>query len=53
MAYRLPYSGVFECDEAWLTCIGRKIRGVVGIPSIDMLIIIMVKIMFSIVGLET
>jgi hypothetical protein len=28
-------------------------RGVVGMPPIDMLIIIMVKIMFFIVGLET
>jgi hypothetical protein len=40
MAYHLPYSGLLECDEPWLICVGRKIRGVVGLPSVDMLIII-------------
>jgi hypothetical protein len=40
MAYHLPYSGLLECDEPWLICAGRKMRGVVGLPSVDMLIII-------------
>jgi hypothetical protein len=40
MAYHLPYFGLLECDEPWLICAGRKMRGVVGLPSVDMLIII-------------
>jgi hypothetical protein len=52
LAYHAPYLGLLEYDEPWLICALRQIRGVAGLPSVDMLIIIiMVKIMFSIVGL--
>jgi hypothetical protein len=40
IAYHLPYSGLLECDQPWLICAGRQIGGVVGLPSVDMLIII-------------
>jgi hypothetical protein len=40
IAYDLPYSGLLVCDEPWLIYAGRKTRGVVGLPSVGMLIII-------------
>jgi hypothetical protein len=41
--YHLPYSRLLECDELWLIYVGRKMRGVDGLPSVDMLIIIIVE----------
>jgi hypothetical protein len=36
-AYHLPYFGLLECDEPWLI---QQMRGVAGMPSVDVLIII-------------
>jgi hypothetical protein len=54
LAYHLPYTELPGCDEPWLICsCKRYLRGAVGLPSVDMLIIIMVGIIVSIVGHET
>jgi hypothetical protein len=41
LAYHAPYPGLLECDEPWLICAGRQIRGAVGLLSVEVLIIIM------------
>jgi hypothetical protein len=54
LAYHLPYTELSVFDEPWLLCsCKRKMRGVVGIPYVEMLIIIMVKIIVSIAGHDT
>ena len=50
LAYHLPYTELTGCDEL----VERgNLRGVVGLLSVDMLIIIMVKIIVSIASHET
>jgi hypothetical protein len=40
IAYHPPYFGLLECDEPLLMFAGRKMRGAAGLPSVDMLIIL-------------
>jgi hypothetical protein len=40
IAYHPPYSRLLECDEPWLICVGRQMKGAAGLPSMDMQIII-------------
>jgi hypothetical protein len=54
MAYHFPYTKLSVCDEPWLICIYKKyLRGTAGLPFVDTLIIIMVRIIVSIAGRET
>jgi hypothetical protein len=55
LAYHLPYTKLIGCDELGSSVAVRgNMRGVTRLPStVDMLIIIMVKIIVSIVGHET
>jgi hypothetical protein len=40
LAYHAPYPGLHDCDEPWLMQLGGKSGGLFGLPSVDMLIII-------------
>jgi hypothetical protein len=54
LAYHLPYIKLSRCDELGSSVAVRgNLSGVVGLPSVDMLILIMVRIIVSIVGHET